>query len=83
MRSKFTPPIEARFIAEYHYAPMPGSLAVLIDSVFVRVDGWEERHELMGRFLRMRESGEIKRVRTGTYGHIFFHGHRGDVDVYA
>ena len=70
-------------MVEYHYAPLIGVIARMVDGKAEEVVGWSGHHELMTRFLKLRASEEIMLLRTVNFGHAMFHGRSGRVDIYA
>jgi hypothetical protein len=68
---------------EVHYAPISGNIAVKRGDNFVPGKSWTDHHALMREFLTKREQNEVVLSRTVTYGHAFFHGHSGRVDIYV
>ncbi len=83
MNTRQTEMSEPLTAAEYHYAPITGSLVCMKDGEMEKVEGWTRRHALMEQFLKLRASNEIILLRTESYGHMLFHGHRGRVDIYG
>lgn len=67
---------------QYHYAPEGGQIAIYEDGVMQPIPNWAAHHRLMETFLNLRRTGQVDLKETKTYGHEFFHGHHGRVDIY-
>lgn len=67
---------------EYHYAPISGGICKVIDGIPEELKNWTEIHKVMEEFLTSRRENKIDLKKTVNYGHFFFHGHTGRVDIY-
>jgi len=68
---------------QFHYAPLTGSLSLMKQGEQSRKwDGWAVFHEIMAIFLELRKDNKIELAKRENYGHSFFHGHGGQVDIY-
>ena len=68
--------------AAWHYAPIAGEIGKKVDGEWIKLKSWDERHQLLNEFLALREAEKIELRETVNYGHPFFHGHSGRVDIY-